>query len=317
MQDIKLSNELLEIGIHFHGAELSFIRRKDTGTDFLWNADARFWGRSSPVLFPFVGSVKDKKYRCQGKEYSMNQHGFARDKDFSLVSQSEDMVWFGLNSDEDTYRMYPFKFYLEIGYKLNANTVTVMWKVKNTDDKDMYFSIGAHPAFLCPLHEGEKQSSCYLSLRGKDGTVPGEFVNTVFGQGGLVTDEKKSYLLENGLLPVREDLFDGDALVIEDHQIQRVALLNSDKKEYLAVEFDAPLVGIWSPPKKKAPFVCIEPWYGRCDSETFDGELKDRKWGNILAPGQIFEAEYRINIPICVTEDDYSGLAYKKEEDKA
>lgn len=298
MQDIKLSNEKLEIGIHFHGAELSFIRSKDTGTEFLWNADARFWGRSSPVLFPFVGSVRDKKYRYQGSEYSMNQHGFARDKDFELVRQSGDTAWFGLYSDEVTYQIYPFKFYLEIGYKLDANTVTVMWRVTNTDQKDMFFSIGAHPAFFCPIREGEKQSSYYLAFSGKDGLAPAEFVNTVFGQGGLVTDEKKVYPLENGMMPIREDLFDKDALVIEDHQVQRIALLDSGRKEYLAVEFDAPLVGVWSPPKKQAPFVCIEPWYGRCDSETFDGELKDRKWGNELASGQIFEAEYRINISV-------------------
>jgi len=91
-----------------------------------------------------------------------------------------------------------------------------------------------------------------------------------------------------------EHLFDGDALVIEDHQIQKVVLMDPQKKEYLAVEFDAPLVGIWSPPKKQAPFVCIEPWYGRCDSEIFEGELKDRDWENTLAAGEEFEASYRI-----------------------
>lgn len=298
MQEVKLSNETLEIRIHFHGAELKSIRGRATGTEFLWNADARFWGRSSPVLFPFVGSVKDKKYRCQGKEYPMNQHGFARDKDFTLVSLSEDTVWFGLHSDDETYQIYPFQFYLEIGYRLEANSVTVMWRVKNTDDKKMFFSIGAHPAFFCPIREGERQSSYYLAFQSRDGIVPKEFTNTVFGQGGLVTEEKKTYPLENGIMPITESLFDGDALVIEDHQIQRVALMDCNRKEYLSVEFDAPLVGIWSPPKKQAPFVCIEPWYGRCDSETFEGELKDRKWGNELAPGQIFETEYRITANI-------------------
>lgn len=104
------------------------------------------------------------------------------------------------------------------------------------------------------------------------------------------------YVLAEGLLPIAEDLFDGDALVIEDHQVQQVAFLGGDKKEYLAVEFNAPLVGIWSPPKKHASFVCIEPWYGRCDSEVFEGELKDREWGNTLKPGEEFEAVYKIKV---------------------
>ena len=91
-------------------------------------------------------------------------------------------------------------------------------------------------------------------------------------------------------------MFDGDALVIEGHQIQRVALTDPQRKEYLAVEFDAPLVGIWSPPKKQAPFVCIEPWYGRCDSVGYSGELKDREWIQKLEPKETFDVEYKIII---------------------
>ena len=156
------------------------------------------------------------------------------------------------------------------------------------------FAIGAHPAFFCPLHEGEKQSEYCLGFRNGQGKVPEALVNTVFGEGGVVTTQKKEYKLTDGCLPMDEHLFDGDALVIEDHQIQKVVLMDPQKKEYLAVEFDAPLVGIWSPPKKQAPFVCIEPWYGRCDSEIFEGELKDRDWENTLAAGEEFEASYRI-----------------------
>lgn len=296
MQEITLANEKLEIRVNYHGAELRSIKRKEDGTEYLWNADPKFWGRSSPVLFPFVGSVKNKVYRHEGREYPMNQHGFARDMDFTLMSQSEDTVWFGIESNEDTYKAYPFRFRLEIGYALKDDGVAVMWKVKNMDDREMYFSIGAHPAFFCPLRDKEKQSSYYLSFQDGDGNVPEKFCNTVFGQGGMVTTQKKEYMLEEGVLPIAEELFDGDALVIENHQVQRVALLDGDRKEYLAVEFDAPLVGIWSPPKKHAPFVCIEPWYGRCDSEVFEGELKDREWGNTLKPGEEFETAYQIKV---------------------
>lgn len=294
MSEIQLSNEKLEIKVNYHGAELRSVKGKSTGTEYLWNADSKYWGRSSPVLFPFVGSVKDKKYQYEGQQYPMNQHGFARDMDFELISQNENEIWFGVDSTEETYKVYPFWFRLEIGYRLEENTVTVMWKVKNKDNKEMYFSIGAHPAFFCPIREGEKQSDYNLRLWGKDGEILERFCNTVFGQGGLVTTQKKDYVLSNGLLPIAKDLFDGDAFVIENHQIGRVALLDGSRKEYLAVEFDAPLVGIWSPPKKQAPFVCIEPWYGRCDSEVFEGELKDREWGNTLKPDEEFHAKYKI-----------------------
>lgn len=296
MAEIRLENEYLSIAVNYHGAELSSIKAKKTKQEYLWNADPKFWGRSSPVLFPFVGGVRDKVYRYNGNEYPMNQHGFARDKDFKLVSQTENEVWFALDSSEETYEVYPFHFHLEIGYRLEGSAVKVMWKVKNTDTKEMYFSIGAHPAFYCPIHEGEKQWDYSIGFKDENGDRPEKFCNTVFGTNGGVTDQKKDYLLENGFLAIDEHLFDGDALVIENNQVKTISLADADGKEYLAVEFDSPLVGVWSPPKKQAPFVCIEPWYGRCDSETFDGELKDREWGNMLNPEEEFKAEYKIVI---------------------
>ena len=212
------------------------------------------------ISFQVLKTEEDNRH--EGVEYPMNQHGFARDMDFALVSQSENEVWFALDSTEDTYKVYPFHFHLEIGYRLEDNKVVVMWKVKNTNEKKMYFSIGAHPAFFCPFYEGDKQTDYYVGFGKADGNVPEKLITTVFGQGGCVTTQKAVYVLENGILPITADT--------------------------------SPLVGVWSPPKKNAPFVCIEPWYGRCDSEVFDGELKDREWGNELEAGEEFYAEYKV-----------------------
>lgn len=165
---------------------------------------------------------------------------------------------------------------------------------KNTNEKNMYFAIGAHPAFFCPVREGEKQSEYFLKF--KDGKCTGITDEYGIRRRRSCYNTEKEYKLTDGFLSIDEHLFDGDALVIEGHQIQRVALTDPQRKEYLAVEFDAPLAGIWSPPKKQAPFVCIEPWYGRCDSERFDGELKDRDWENALEAGGEFEASYKIII---------------------
>ena len=291
---MRLENEFLCVDIAETGAEATRIFDKQKDTEVLWEGDPLYWKRHSPVLFPNVGKTYQNTVRIDGLQYPTSQHGFARDMEFSPVSQSADEVWFALEDTEETYKVYPFHFHLEIGYRLEDASVSVMWKVKNINDKEMHFAIGAHPAFFCPLHEGEKQSEYCLGFRNGQGKVPEALVNTVFGEGGVVTTQKKEYKLTDGCLPMDEHLFDGDALVIEDHQIQKVVLMDPQKKEYLAVEFDAPLVGIWSPPKKQAPFVCIEPWYGRCDSEIFEGELKDRDWENTLAAGEEFEASYRI-----------------------
>lgn len=294
MADVILRNEALEIGINLHGAELKSLRRLSTGTEYLWCGDPAYWNRTSPVLFPFVGGVKNGIYRHKGTEYRIGQHGFARDCDFTLISQTEKTVWFALEDDEESRKLYPFAFHLEIGYELMEDGVKVMWKVQNPAEETLYFSIGAHPAFNCPLNKGDEQTDYAIHLQDKDGKNIPSFVNTIFGQGGTVTTEHETVELKDGIIPITETLFDHDAKVIEKDQVQRVALLDGNGAEYLAVEFTAPLVGIWSPPKKHAPFVCIEPWYGRCDSEIFDGELKDREWEQVLESGQEFQAEYKI-----------------------
>lgn len=294
MSDVILKNENLKIEVNLHGAELKSLYKMNTDTEYLWCADPAYWNRTSPVLFPFVGGVKNGVYRHNGVEYKIGQHGFARDRAFTLVSQTEDTVWFALEDDEKSREIYPFAFHLEIGYQLLKDGVKVMWKVKNPAETEMYFSIGAHPAFNCPLHEGECQTDYSVCLQDREANRMLSFVNTIFGQGGTVTTEHETVELEYGALPITEHTFDNDAKVIENSQVQRVALRNGKGEEYLAVEFDAPLVGIWSPPKKNAPFICIEPWYGRCDSEIFDGELKDREWEQVLEAGEEFSAEYRI-----------------------
>ncbi len=296
MQQIKINNQQIEITVHYHGAELRSIKNLITGNEYLWNADPKYWGRTSPILFPFVGSLKDKVYRHESTVYPMNPHGFARDMDFELLSERENEVWLSLKSTKETYKAYPFHFQLEIGYRLVENTVVIMWRVRNLNEYTMYFSIGAHPAFLCPFHKGDRQSEYYLGFAKQDGSVPYVFLSTDLGQNGNVVSTKTEYVLENGLLPITEDRFDIDTLIIADSQVQRVALLDKNKQEYVAVEFQAPLVGIWSPPRKNAPFVCIEPWYGRCDNEAFTGELKEREWGNVLEAHQEFYAEYKIII---------------------
>lgn len=291
MSSYVLENETLIITIQSKGAELCSIKDKGSEQEYLWNGDERYWKRSSPILFPIVGSCKGKKYVYDGKTYSLSQHGFARDMEFSLIKKEENEIWFGLHSDEKTLEQYPFAFQLEIGYRLVENKIKVMWNVKNKDRKTMYFSIGGHPAFLCPLKEGEKQSDYYIGFD-CDEKIEYSLVN----EDGLLAYDGNILSLEDGKFKITENLFDKDALVIENYQAHQVSLLTPKKEPYITVDFFAPLFGIWSPVKKNAPFICIEPWYGRCDRYDFDGTLEEREWGNQLEVDGQFDAEYTITI---------------------
>ena len=156
----------------------------------------------------------------------------------------------------------------------------------------MYFSIGAHPAFMCPLKEGEKQSDYSIYMDKEDG-VEYYFINV---ESGLMLDDKKKLKLDQGCHRLEPVFFDESAYIIEDSQVQKISLLDPEKKPYITVNFQAPLVGVWSPEGKNAPFVCIEPWYGRCDRQSFNGTLEEREWGNKLAPGEVFECFYEIKV---------------------
>lgn len=218
----------------------------------------------------------------------MSQHGFARDMEFSLLTQEEDRIWFCLEDTEETREKYPFAFRLELGYAISGRTVEVLWRVINPAGETMFFSIGGHPAFYCPPGGQGKQTDCAVAF-----DTEKRIVSRLLGKKG-VTDIRLEYPLEDGCLSITEELFDHDALILEDHQAHQVSLVDPAGKRYLTVAFDAPLLGIWSPPKKNAPFVCIEPWYGRADHENYGGTWENREWGNRLEAGETFEAAYRI-----------------------
>lgn len=290
MAEYILKNGEIEIKADSHGAELRAITDCKTGKTYMWCADPAFWGRVSPVLFPVVGSYKDGESRYNDKVYKMSQHGFARDMEFSLKEQTGDTLWFSLTDSAVTKEKYPFAFVLEIGYRISGRCVQVMWRVSNPAEETMYFSIGGHPAFLAPRRSAD-EITCYIRFDGVKKLYARKLEN------GLAGNTVSEILLsEDGILPVTEELFAEDALIIENQQTGRVSLLDADKKPYLTVSFAAPLFGVWTPPGKNAPFICIEPWYGRCDKTDFAGTLAEREWGNCLHAGEVFEAAYEIEV---------------------
>ena len=273
-----LENDCLAISVDTHGAELSSIINKKENKEMLWQGDPEYWGRKSPVLFPVVGKYKNGKTTYEGKEYSLGQHGFARDMEFVMAEKTSNKLTFILESNHKTLEVYPFNFRLTCTFQLVDNKIIVDWKVQNTDNKKIYFSIGAHPAFYC------EKSKTVLTMNSE--SLKYSLVNA----DGLYTPKK--YDVESEFV-LHDSIFDNDALIIENSNVTEVSLVDNDK-EYITVKFDAPLFGIWSPTKKNAPFVCIEPWFGRCDAEDFSGDITEREWSNALEIGEKWYKEYEI-----------------------
>ncbi len=284
-----LENERLKISVSDHGAELCSIYNKKEDREMIWTADPAYWNRHAPVLFPFVGKVTGGYYTYEGQKYPMGQHGFARDREFALLEMTENTVVHSLTSDEASLRVYPFEFVLEIVHKLDGNCVTVEWKVKNIGNKKMYYSIGGHPAFCVEQLEGSRVVFDGLKNLTRVAIDP--------VTEGVDVDHPETLELRDGVYQVEEHTFDRDALIFDHNQVKCVSLETAEGKRLVTLSCpDAHSVGIWSPVKRQAPFICLEPWIGRCDNSGFVGELKDKFDVQSLEAGESFETAYRILI---------------------
>lgn len=286
-----LENERLLIEVEKLGAQLVRVYDKEKQREVLWEGNPEFWGKHSPILFPMIGCCYNGVYCLDGQEYEMPSHGFAAKTDFDFV-EAEGEITAVLKDSEESRKVYPFSFALTVNHKLSGNQVIVSWKVENTGDKTMYYSIGGHPGFM--MQEGVDKTDMYLCFPGRT-----ELPYILISQdGSKCANTEKVYTMpldEDGCIKVTEHFWDNDAYIYEHQNIEKVALYNPDKTPYVTVHCgDFPYLGVWAKPN--GPFICIEPWFGRCDDHGFMGELKDKTGICTLEAGKSQEYSYIIEI---------------------
>ncbi|WP_026839038.1 aldose 1-epimerase family protein [Gillisia sp. JM1] len=287
----RLENEFLSIGIKSTGAELCSIVNKLTGTEYIWQGNPAFWASHAPILFPIIGALKEDTYFFEGIKYHLPKHGFFRNNDTVVLKQKgNDQLTFSLKFSEDTLKSYPFKFELEVSFMLKGKALKVKHEVFNLDTKEIYFSIGGHPAFNAPLFLGESYEDYSLEF---DQNLNLE--THILTNGGLISNKTESVLKDENRIQLRKDLFNNDALIFEAIPSKKVSLLSKHSGKILSVEYsDFENLGIWAKPN--APYVCIEPWLGIADFEDTDQDLKNKVGINKLMPTQSFCASYIIEI---------------------
>ena len=266
--EYNLKNGNVEITVLQKGAELKNLKKD--GVEFMWERNPEFWGKSSPILFPFVGSLKDNKFKFDGKEYEIEtRHGFARDNDFELVEKGDNFLKFLFKSNEKTLEMYPFNFELYLTYKIENDKLEMKYEVVSSDNREMYFSVGAHPAFATPVSDEIKLEDYYLELSEK------ETVDTFMRDDVLLQREKKACLNNENIINLGGDTFADDAIIFENVKSQKVALKCKKSNRELEMDYTGfPYIAFWS--MANAPFVCIEPWYGISDYNDANGELAEK-----------------------------------------
>lgn len=286
---VKLENEFLYVEIAEMGAEVTRIYDKTEDNEILWEGNPVYWKRHSPVLFPNVGKTYKNRVLINGTQYPTSQHGFARDNVFTCIEAANEKASFMFRSSEETKEVYPFDFELHINYKLNKKELTVEWQVKNCGDETMYFTIGGHPAFRFAKPE-ETKADYVLKVPGKEKL---EYVLIDISCGCANVDEVHTLQLNEETYPLSDELFAKDALVVDNGQIEEAWLCHKDGTPYVGVRSAGfPNYGIWS--VEGAPFVCLEPWMGRCDNVGFNAELSEKPNVNKVEAGEKFIKDYTI-----------------------
>ena len=278
-----IKNTFLTATINSFGAELCSLKNKEN-KEYIWAGNSDFWGKHSPILFPIVGTLKNNSFHYNAKEYDLSRHGFAREMEFKLIDKKEDSATFSLQSTEETLRVYPFQFELQIIYTVDNYNLSIEYKVINKGNSKMPFSIGAHPAFALPRYFED-----YSILFDKE-----EFLEYYLLENDLISNQTKKLETQEGQIPLTYELFKNDALIFKTLKSKSLTILEN-RNPFLRVKFkDFPSLGIWT--KMNAPFLCIEPWFGYSDTNENSGNLFEKEGIQVLEENATFRSEFSIEV---------------------
>lgn len=288
----EIENSSLKVGVDTLGAEMTFLRTSE-GTDYLWPGSKDSWTGRSPVLFPVIGGLQDDQYCLGDRSYKMASHGFARRRQWSLKDRGNHHLVFQLKADPETLADYPFDFRLRITYRIDGPGVTVEYGLRNSGNSPMPFSLGAHPAFRCPLEKGLKFDDYRLVFNRPENTV--RFLK----DGALLSGETVPFKLPDGILPLRHRDYEDGAIVLRKFASDSITLESARGSRSVKVDFPGFTdLGIWTFGPSPAPFICIEPWFGSVSISGVPGDcdLRTKTGMRTLKAGEDFTAAFTISL---------------------
>lgn len=283
----RIENNLLRVEADLHGGALFRITDKRSGAELLWQGSPDSWQGRDVVIFPFVARLKDKTYTADGAEYSMNNHGLVRYFDLTVAKKTETYLELGFESSAQTLKQYPFEFMFSVAYRLENDSLYIKYKVQNTGNKTMYFSLGGHAAYNigCTVGDVDDISGNKLVFAERQTLV--RYV--LDGEGKFITEESQPLEIEE--LPLSKELFQKHKTLIYGAVKGGVTLLKRDGSKVVYDLGGAPYTAVWSH-ERKGGYVCVEPWWGLPDYADCNKELRFKRGINALEAGKTFECGY-------------------------
>ena len=270
------------------GGEL--ISYKNNGKEYVWTGDPTYWSSHTPALFPFVSAIRNNEICFEGKRYTIpTKHGFARKSEFLLVECTESRAVFELKANDATKAMYPYDFTLTIIHEITDKGFTTAFQVKNNGEKDMQFCIGGHPGFLV---DGSAEDYVLQFEKTEDLTLYYTDAASLFSDTYII--DKK---IQGTEFAIDYNDYDVDALIARDTRSHKVKLVK--KTDGTGIEFDytgfANLI-LWTPPRKRAPFFCLEPWNGLPTFVENGDDFEDKPYRIVLEAGKTYTVGYKVNV---------------------
>ena len=276
---VTISNGILTAQISETGAELSKLSSKTT--DYLWGGNPDIWKGHSPVLFPFVGRLKNKEYQFKGKTYGpVPIHGVAPKARFLTESWEESACTMLLVVTGEMKEIYPFEYDFRVRYELDGYTLKVSYLVTNRGSGRMYYGLGGHPGFNVPLKEGLAFEDYFVEFPDS-----GDVKRRIFTPGVLDTGVSEPYRLENRRLYLKHNLFDNDAVCLENTGYRCVIRTEKDKKSVTVNYPETKWCAFWHKDHRQAPYVCVEPWFTLPGHDKLD-DIEKRDDSLILDSGK-------------------------------
>ena len=277
-----IKNDQISICVSNVGAQLTSLYSHVTDMEYLWQPGYETWPHSSMLLFPNPGRIAHGRTIIGGKVYPANMHGFADNLPFALVEQSQNKLILELKDNEETRKYYPYAFRLQVEFELAGDTLIQRFRVINDDDQPVYYCLGAHPGFYCPLVLGEKAEDYSL-----DFDTPQQLNKLELEENTrLLTGNKTVYLDNETRIPLGDHFFDNGPMLFDGMAAKTLTLRSNASGRFveLGIE-DFPSLCLWGVPTIMS-LIAIEPWIGTSD-RVDTGHVWEHKPGSqVVEQGQ-------------------------------
>lgn len=278
----QLKNDHLSISVQPTGAQLCSLYSMVTETEYLWQPGYETWSHSSMLLFPNPGRIAHGRTVIGGKVFPAMMHGFANDLPFELVEQCENKLVLELKDSDYTHKFYPYGFRLQVEFCLESDTLIQNFRIFNDDNEPMYYCLGAHPGFYCPLVLGERAEDYTLTF-----DRPQNMKQEVLEENTrLLTGNQRMYLNGETQIRLHDHFFDNGPMLFDGMDAGTVTLRSAASGRFVEMGVVGfPNLCLWGVPTRMS-LIAIEPWIGTSDRVDTDHVWEKKPGIQTVAPGK-------------------------------